>query len=350
MASWLEQLAGAGRGVGVRVTVIQAEGSTPRGIGTGMTVWAGGFSGTIGGGTLEHQAMAHARAMLARPAGPLWTRERRDFPLGPALGQCCGGFVRLAFESVGPEAAAALPAAPASARAVLARALDGGTPPVVIADRQAAGDLPLAVAKVVRELISGIRPAGGALVRLRGGPDWFVEPLALPGTPLLLYGAGHVGRALVKVLEGLPFELTWVDVAPSRFPDPVPAHAAVAVAADPARIAAAARPEAYHLVMTFSHALDLDVCHAVLARGAFAYLGLIGSATKKARFLKRLAELGIAESRLARLTCPIGIAGVGGKEPAAIAVATAADLLRRRDLGAAAVPGSVPAIAEGSGR
>ena len=99
------------------------------------------------------------------------------------------------------------------------------------------------------------------------------------------------------------------------------------VSPDLPALAAAAPADATHIVMTYSHALDLAICHAVLRRGQFGHLGLIGSATKRARFLQRLAGLGIAPAMLQRLTCPIGLPGVGAKEPAMIAVSVAAQLV-----------------------
>ena len=128
----------------------------------------------------------------------------------------------------------------------------------------------------------------------KGASAWFVEPLARRMVPLYVYGAGHVGRALVRVLQDLPFAVTWADTSASRFPDPLPAHAHMEAASDLPALASSAPAGAYHIVMTYSHALDLAICHAVLRRGDFGHLGLIGSATKRARFVKRLGELGIA--------------------------------------------------------
>ena len=178
-------------------------------------------------------------------------------------------------------------------------------------------------------MLSGARPREAMLIR--GGKvagAWFVEPLARRMVPLTIYGAGHVGRALVRVLQDLPFAITWADTAAARFPDPLPPHVHVQATPDLPALAAAAPAGAWHIVMTYSHALDLAICHAVLRRGDFGHLGLIGSATKRARFLKRLAELGIAPAALARLSCPIGLPGLGGKEPGMIAVAVAAQLVQ----------------------
>jgi xanthine dehydrogenase accessory factor len=134
-----------------------------------------------------------------------------------------------------------------------------------------------------------------------------------------------VGRAIVRVFQGLPFAITWIDTGAPRFPDH--AHDAIAlVAANPADAAALAPAGAVHMVMTYSHALDLEICHRVLARGDFARLGVIGSASKSARFRARLRGLGHGDGAIARLECPIGLPGFG-KSPTEIAVALAADLI-----------------------
>jgi xanthine dehydrogenase accessory factor len=320
----------ARHGAVVRVTVIRAEGSTPREIGAAMLVGPAGIEDTIGGGALEFEAIAHARGLLATAgdASP-WRREWRDFALGPSLGQCCGGFVRLMFELFTQDECPALERIASSAdpaRMVLLRPIETGAPLLCALS----GDdiLPAASARAARQwLAAPQRPDALLIPGRKGEPDWVLEPLAPPLTPLILHGAGHVGRALIRVLDGLPFAVTWADIDAGRFPESVPPDVAARIAPDPAGVIAEAPAGAIHLVMTHSHPLDLAICHAVLARGNFRFLGLIGSETKRARFLKRLRELGMAEERLARLTCPIGLPGVKGKQPAIIAVAIAAQLL-----------------------
>ncbi|MBL8484945.1 MAG: xanthine dehydrogenase accessory protein XdhC [Rhodocyclaceae bacterium] len=171
---------------------------------------------------------------------------------------------------------------------------------------------------------------------LQAGLRYFVERLQDTRTPLWLYGAGHVGRALVRVLAELPFRITWVDSREDYLED---AMAQLAVAEqveaqwtdDPAGMAAAAPAGAWHLVMTHSHAQDLDICAAVLARNHFGFAGLIGSRSKAARFRQRLSERGVPAAALARLVCPIGVAGIKSKLPTAVAVAAAAQLLQLRE-------------------
>jgi len=144
---------------------------------------------------------------------------------------------------------------------------------------------------------------------------------------VVLYGAGHVGKAVANLLATLPCRLLWLDPRAGIFPDPLPGDIDTRVLQAPQATVEALPARAFHLVMTHSHALDLAIVETVLRRRDFTWLGLIGSATKRARFESRLRAAGIAEDLLARLVCPIGISGITGKEPAVIAVATAAQLL-----------------------
>jgi xanthine dehydrogenase accessory factor len=293
-----DALAGAvtAHGRVARVVVAEVAGSAPRGVGAAMLVWQSGQSGTIGGGALEWEAAAVARAMLAAGGARL---DR--VPLGPALGQCCGGAVTLLTEVYD---AATLPA-PFD---VVARAVDGRP-------------MPLAVKRLLAAARGqGVLPAP-ALVQ-----GWMVEPLARPERALWVWGAGHVGRALVAVLDPLPgLAITWIDVAADRFPAEVPPGVTVLPAADPGLLVAHAPTHAEHLVLTYSHALDLDLCHRLLGHG-FGRLGLIGSATKWARFRNRLAALGHDPAQIARIDCPIGDPLLG-KHPQAIAIGVAGAVL-----------------------
>jgi len=254
--------------------------------------------GTIGGGALEHEATTRARAHLAETR-PLLTREA----LGPKLGQCCGGAVTLLTEVFTPDSL------PASDSGVIARPVDGRP-------------IPLAVKRLLaRARGEGILPRP---VLLQG---WMVEPVARPDRHLWIWGAGHVGRAIAATLAPLPdLALTWVDTGADRFPDAPPAGVTILPAAEPARLAPHAPPEAEHLILTYSHELDLQLCHALLTHG-FARCGLIGSATKWARFRSRLQALGHAPQAIGRIDCPIGDPALG-KHPQAIAIGVAAALLR----------------------
>ena len=292
--------AGAVHGPVARVVVAAHDGSSPREPGAEMLVWAGGQSGTIGGGTLEFEAAANARALLARRGGPVVERV----PLGPALGQCCGGAVTLVTAVIDDAALAAL-----EGRAAVAT----GT-----------GEMPLSVHRLLTDARGQGRIPPARLVE-----GWLVEPVAVPRRQLWIWGAGHVGRAMIAVMAPLPeLQITWVDTARERFPEEIPEGVTPVWSATPEALVAHAPPEALHLIVTYSHALDLELCHGLLLRG-FGWLGLIGSATKWARFRSRLRALGNQPHAIDRITCPIGDRSFG-KHPQAIAIGVAVQLLKMK--------------------
>ncbi len=278
-----------------RVVIAGHDGSAPRETGAAMLVWAMGQAGTIGGGALEHQATLAARAQTERA-----TVAR--IPLGPALGQCCGGAVTLVTEVF---TEATLPEGP-----VVARSLDGSP-------------LPLAV----KRLLASARNQG-TIPQLELIQGWLIEPVSSPTRHLWLWGAGHVGRAIASVMAPLPdVQITWVDIAPDRFPDRVPDSVTMLPAAAPEAAVTLSPSDAEHLILTFSHQLDLELCHRLLIHG-FSRCGLIGSATKWARFRSRLSALGHNAAEIGRITCPIGDPTLG-KHPQAIALGVATGFLRQ---------------------
>jgi xanthine dehydrogenase accessory factor len=284
----------AAHGPTARVVIAGHQGSSPREVGAAMLVWATGQSGTIGGGALEHEATLRARAMLATGGARI---DRQA--LGPALGQCCGGAVTLLTEVY-----AEVPAGD-----VIARSTDGRA-------------MPLQVKRLLAQARSEGRLPASQLLQ-----GWMIEPVTHPQRHLWIWGAGHVGRALVAVLSALPgVAITWIDTAPNRFPD-APDNVRILPVADPGTAVALAPPNAEHLILTYSHALDLDLCHRLLTHG-FASLGLIGSATKWARFRSRLGALGHGTNSIARIRCPIGDPSLG-KHPQAIAIGVAAEFLHK---------------------
>lgn len=285
-----------------RILVARIQGSAPREAGASMLVWEQGQSGTIGGGELEFRAVQAARAALRAGA----SARRSRHALGPELGQCCGGAVDLVTEVF---AAAPEPAA-------------GGLRALCLAHAHPQ-EPPLAVRRIMAQARSAQLPD---LPRLTG--DWLIERIARRSRPVWIWGAGHVGRALVSVLAPLPdLKISWIDTAPDRFPARKPALVEVIPAEAPAALVRHAPAQAEHLVLTYSHALDLDLCHALL-RHDFAFAGLIGSKTKWARFRSRLSALGHSPQAISRITCPIGDPALG-KHPQAVAVSVAADILRR---------------------
>ncbi|NOX81753.1 MAG: xanthine dehydrogenase accessory protein XdhC [Alphaproteobacteria bacterium] len=310
----------------VRVTVIDVEGSTPREVGAVMVVSVQTVTGTVGGGALEYDAIAHARRLVETDA--MWLRDTKTYPLGPRLGQCCGGQVRLLFERYGADEIDIVSSFADAKKGYFVRPVVSGSAPVHvvgIADLSAAPGF-------VREQFQMLTAHSDGRCKLVGGArqdeSWFLEPLSKKRLPIYLYGAGHVGREVVRVFEGLAVEIVWIDTDAARFPDHIPAHVKRLVIASPNDAVGLAPDDAFHVVMSYSHALDLEICHAVLKRGRFRYLGLIGSMTKRARFLKRLSDLGVSEAMLSRLTCPVGAGGPSSKEPGVIAISLVAEILQ----------------------
>jgi xanthine dehydrogenase accessory factor len=262
----------------------------------------GAFHGTIGGGQLEFLMLDIAREMLTAGRGPA---RLVDQALGPDLGQCCGGRVKILIETYDK------------------RDLDDIAPFV---EMESTGRLfevecRMEGGRVRRELASEADAAPGAEWRETHGED---------RTPVLLFGAGHVGRALVLALAPLPFSVRWLDDRENAFPSHVPANAAAVHMRSPEAEIAEAGPDSLILVMTHDHPLDMAITAAALRRG-FPYVGLIGSATKRARFEKRFRELGLPQERVASLVCPIGISGIADKDPAVIAASVTAQLLQVRE-------------------
>ncbi len=317
----------------VRLVVAQTDGSTPREIGASMLVGKEQTYGTIGGGRLEYEAIAHARKLLKEKPDSRWLRDFRAWPLGPALGQCCGGAVRVLFERYGTEEIDNLVAQWSGA------GKDG------IAIRPTVSGVPVLVQSTHQDTRVGARQVPGMLdttgcadenskprlTQPYKGETYFIEPAPSAHIPLFVYGAGHVGRAIVKIISDLPFEVHWVDTHQERFPDESHDHVHKIVAREPARIAAAAPVDAFHVVLTYSHAIDLEICHALLIKPDFGFLGLIGSQTKRSRFFKRLRDGGVGETALLQLHCPVGIDNINGKEPATIAIAIVAQLIAQSE-------------------
>ncbi len=292
-------------GAAALVSLVKTEGSSPQEAGARMVVRpSGGFHGTIGGGELEWRALEAARESLRAGRG---AASRRAMALGPELGQCCGGRVEWRIET--------FDARDADGLAALLRAEQQG-PFAAVARLGPEG-------RVEREIERG--DAGEALDR-----GAWRERYGTAATPVYLFGAGHVGRALALALAPLPFALRWIDSRVDAFPERAPLNAALVHAADPTAELATAPDGALIVVMTHSHPLDLAIIDAALREERFAYVGLIGSATKRARFLSQLRAAGRTEVQLAALTCPIGVPGIDGKEPPVIAASVAAQLLMAR--------------------
>lgn len=232
----------------VLITVISAKGSTPRNAGTKMIVTKDKLYETIGGGNLELQAVKIAQEILETNREEM---KNIHFPLGPKLGQCCGGATDLLFEP-----------------------------------------------------FLQIRPT------------------------IYLFGAGHVGKALVTILENISCQIIWVDSRNSEFPDRLPSNVIKELTDAPEDVIYEAADQSYFLVMTHNHSLDQNIVEKVLKKDNFSYLGLIGSKTKKNQFFNRMKRKGLSIESLQKVTCPIGIEGISGKKPYEIAVSVSAQLLQ----------------------
>lgn len=317
-------------GDAILVTVASTEGSVPREAGAKMLVTADAAFDTIGGGHLELSALEIARAMLEyMPASVDAERRLLRMALGPTLGQCCGGVVHLAFERI---------AASAQDHRDLVRrrwqqgrdswrlvALDQCSAPVLFDIDGCCVDGSTAVLPVAADFSAH---AGCQLLRDARGGRWLLDPLIPYRAQLLLFGAGHVGAAIVRVLDELPCRVTWIDPREAQFPSSVPANVTMELNEFPEDAIDLAPAGASFLVMTHSHALDMRLAQRILARNDIAWFGLIGSRTKRVQFERRLRAAGIADTRLAEMVCPIGIDGIDGKEPALLAIAVAAQLLQ----------------------
>jgi len=302
----------------VLVTVAAVKGSAPREPGAKMLVRAHDFDDTIGGGHLEHRALEIARTML----GVGEARRFERFALGPSLGQCCGGVAWLAFERV-DAAQVALLRARRNADTWRLVALDGACEWALFDDAAPLAGTPDAPA---------FERAGEARVlEGEGGRRWLLDPVLAPRAHLMLFGAGHVGAAIVRALAELPCRVTWVDERDAMFPALIPPNVTIEATDTPEALVAHAAPGTSFLVMTHSHALDLRLCHAILARPAHPatpdWFGLIGSGTKRSQFEARLRERGIDDARLANMVCPIGLPDIAGRAPAVIAASSVAQLL-----------------------
>lgn len=307
----------------VRVVVATVRGSAPREAGAAMLVMANGEVGSIGGGHLELVATRIARELLASTPGA--TRLDR-FPLGASLGQCCGGIVELWLQRYDANDLAAIDEA-------IARREDGCDVLATPMAPGAAAPRCLTREEALREDVDLDERA-----QVVAGPhgDTLYERTGIEETNLWLFGAGHVGRALVNVLAPLPFRITWVDSREGQFPEAMPDSVRGLHAPEPQDEVDGMPVDAWALVMTHSHDEDLAICQALLGNGRFGWAGVIGSQPKTTRFRQRLSQRGFTAEAIARLTMPIGIGGIASKEPAAIAVAVAAQLLQLRDARAAA--------------
>ena len=327
MNEWIDELsdlAAAGERA-VLVTVAGIRGSAPREIGAKMIVTANETIGTIGGGQLEYQSTRVAVEMLDAAATSL-----RSFPLGSSMGQCCGGVVEILFE---PLADGLLPNWLRDLRA-----LHGQHEPAVIATRISKSNPAKFVAtaeqvfgvdenEVDATLLANARRVLNADRITTRNIQELYEPIVAPDLNIAVFGAGHVGSAVVGALANLDCNIRWVDSRRRMFKH-VPTNVRPIEALEPALEVAAMPAHSFYLVMTHSHAMDFEICDRILRRTDSRYCGLIGSLSKRRRFKKRYRKQGMSDALIEQLICPIGVNGISGKKPAEIAVAVAAEVLK----------------------
>ena len=340
MNEWIDELtdlAAAGEPA-VLVTVAGIRGSAPREIGAKMIVTASETIGTIGGGQLEYQSTRAAVEMLDEQQITL-----RSFPLGASMGQCCGGVVEILFEPVAE-------GIPGWLRDLAA--LHGQHEPAIIATRISRSN-PVKLIVTATEVFGvDAEQASSSLVSkarqlLADNPQTtrdvqeLYDPVVVSDLNIAVFGAGHVGSAVVSALSDLDCNIRWVDSRRKMFRK-VPANVRTIEASEPALEVAAMPADSFYLVMTHSHAMDFDICDRILQRRDARYCGLIGSRSKRRRFEKRYRQQGMAQSVIDQLICPIGVDGISGKKPAEIAVAAAAEILKVRERAVAPVEEEYP--------
>lgn len=330
----------------VLVTIVQSKGSAPREAGTTMLVLTDDCVGTIGGGHLELKVIEESRAMLARDrvAGKFKidsaSRVLR-IPLGASLGQCCGGYVVIVLERFSlsgmpwvdnlmqyrrdaKPAVSIIDIATADTETVSAQPLK-----LIVSMQHSIGTLgspgrDSQAIRTARSILAAGNPHGASLQ-----DSLFYNVLNTGRHHLLLFGAGHVGQAVIKVLQALPYRIDWIDSRETFLENrALPSHVRAVVSDEPELAVDHAPGNSRLLIMTHSHQLDFAICERALKRADIVYCGLIGSATKRARFVNRLKARGLRAEALSRLICPIGIREVSGKHPAEIAIAVAAQLLQ----------------------
>ena len=347
MSSWVTDLAGLveqGK-QSVLVTIVEARGSTPRELGARMIVTNEDLYGTVGGGNLEYLCIGFARERLISSGNSGWHRSLRRFPLGASLGQCCGGLVVVLLEYITSDLSQWV----IQLRELLLQrkatvlitgmgesdftgekwVLDETT----TASTEWCKNIPQNCISAAKQLLSSaVAPQVSFYPpshRLKNS-QYLFEQVHPNDFPIRIFGAGHVGQALVNVLSGLSCEICWVDNRDEQFPLRLPGNVCKVINAHPEDEVVSAPTGTYYLVMTHDHQLDQRICEQILLRADFQFCGLIGSQSKRRKFEHRLRAKGLSESAIRGLTCPIGIKSISGKQPAEIAIAVAAQLLEYR--------------------
>ncbi|BBP43888.1 xanthine dehydrogenase accessory protein XdhC [Thiosulfativibrio zosterae] len=289
------------------VSVAKVQGSSPREVGAKMAVFANRIEGTIGGGHLEYAAIEQAKTLLNQ--APDHHISLTQTPLTPRFDQCCGGQVTLVFEKINPITSPWL-----NDLARLLKPFSAEKPPKfnqawLVFD-------PISFKKHISQ--SPPQPEKHLIIET-------IQPHPFP---IMIFGAGHVGKALVNQLQFLDAKVTLVDSRADQFPEQPPAHIQCITTQNWQSLIDSAPSHTYFLILTHSHQLDFALTQAILQKGQFAYCGLIGSKTKKVRFERQLSANGLTQPQIASLTCPIGLHNIPGKSPEILAISVVAQLLQ----------------------
>ncbi len=297
----------------ILISIIEKKGSVPRGPGTRMLLRNdGSIYGTIGGGQLEWSIMQQGTEILSNQNEHYFTL--RNQTLGPGIGQCCGGSVTIGLELISPTYLL-------KAREFMELEQKGGFQCKVKFSEQG---------KVIRDLVTDRNSSDTELEGVNNNvhqESFFIEDYNELWRQLIIFGAGHIGQALMLAIAPLPFDVTWVDSRKSIFPKVTPKNFNCLVEKNPVNVIASTPDDSFIIITTHSHALDQEITYAALQDDRFAYVGLIGSKSKKASFKNRLLKIGLTEAQFDKLVCPIGIDSIQSKNPAEIATAIAAQLL-----------------------
>ncbi|MEC7118557.1 MAG: xanthine dehydrogenase accessory protein XdhC [Pseudomonadota bacterium] len=321
---WLHRLPtwlAAGQAM-VLVSVARADGSTPREVGATMLVSLSAQADTIGGGHLEWQALQIARQWLQSADATAHPKLQR-FNLSASLGQCCGGVMWLVFERLACTADNLARAQHWQQQIRAGHALK----------RCLSSQQPQSIWQIHATDYTALHQTN-SLIQHNSEHWQFEQWICPPNLPIWLFGAGHVAEALIHTLLPLGAKIHWVDSREHAFPTTAEADypAVTCIQTDsPETEVAQIAAHSLVLIMTHDHALDLQLCYRALQREDLAFVGMIGSRSKRAVFDKRLRLRGLTLAQCQRLVCPIGIAGISSKQPAVIAIAVAAQLLQWRD-------------------
>ncbi len=303
----------------VLCTVVRALGSTPREMGARLLLSPNEQWLTIGGGRLEWEVAAFARQCLHTPPPLDWIVQR--YPLGPSLGQCCGGVVEILYECLGPQDIA-----------VFEHMLSQYQQQQAV-QRQ----VRLETQQQRKLLCTPAQQASHSFESIEQGWVWH-DILRPTSMHIYLFGAGHVGTAFIHILGTLDCRVHWIDERADLFPAQLPDNVSVEITDIPEALIEQAPANSYFLIMTHNHDVDLHLCEHILRHSQAAYLGLIGSRTKRERFIKRLRQKGFSSEQIDTLICPMGISGITGKAPAVIAVAVIAEILQHAQMQALSQP------------